>query len=87
MVVVGSSLALASDCMSDLSLTLQPTYTGEMQPNASSLWTNFALTFTNGSCYTASLNTYGQNGPLGNGAVRNVTGNSTVSGVTVGSAG
>lgn len=73
--------------MSKMPLILQPTYTGEMQPNASSLWTNFALTFTNGSCYTASLNTYGQGGPLGSGAVRNMTGNATVSGVTVGSAG
>lgn len=62
---------------------LQADYDGTVPLNASSVWTNFALTFTNGSCYDASLNSYGASGPAGVGLIPNLTANETVTGVTL----
>ena len=62
---------------------LQPNYDGTSPLTASSVYTNFALTFGGGSCHDASLNSYGANGPAGVGLIPNIIANETVSGVTL----
>ncbi len=62
---------------------MQPNWNGTTPLTATSVYTNFALTFGQGTCYDASLNSYGANGPAGVGLIPNLTANETVSGVTL----
>lgn len=61
---------------------MQTTHDGSMPPNATSVWTNFGLTFE-GDCHQPELSSYGRSGPYGVGALQNATGPVvTVTGVT-----
>ena len=53
--------------MTDDFYVFQVTYNGTGTPNATSVWTQFGLTF-NGTCESAQLTSYGQHGALGRGS-------------------